>query len=263
MDPLDILPPPATTNFTVTSADDSSVLTLQNMILATILGILILITLIGNVFVIFAIMNDRDLKRIGNYLILSLAVADFLVALAVMPIGAITEVYGEWVLGSRWCEVWTSADVFCCASSILHLVAIALDRYWTVTHVDYVHKRTTGSIMKMLAAIWTLSAVVSVAPLFGWTDDDFERRVVEDKLCLPSQDVKYQVFATCSTFYAPLAIILFLYWRVFKVRLDFPFPALLILISLASGLGSPCLTTDGDVHRHSVMLITIKQSTRH
>ncbi|GFY62195.1 5-hydroxytryptamine receptor [Trichonephila inaurata madagascariensis] len=36
-------------------------------------------------------------------------------------------------------------------------------------------------------------------------------------LCLVSQDAGYQIFATCSTFYVPLVIILILYWRIFQV----------------------------------------------
>ena len=43
----------------------------------------------GNVFVIGAILLDRHLQSVANYLILSLAVADLLVALLVMPLGAV------------------------------------------------------------------------------------------------------------------------------------------------------------------------------
>ncbi|GIY33076.1 5-hydroxytryptamine receptor [Caerostris darwini] len=35
--------------------------------------------------------------------------------------------------------------------------------------------------------------------------------------CLLSQDMGYQIFATCATFYAPLVIILILYWRIYLV----------------------------------------------
>lgn len=34
-----------------------------------------------------------------------------------------------WVLGPELCDMWTASDVLCCTASILHLVAIALDRY--------------------------------------------------------------------------------------------------------------------------------------
>ena len=47
---------------------------------------------LGNVFVMMAILLDRQLQSVANYLILSLAVADLLVAVLVMPLGAVYEV---------------------------------------------------------------------------------------------------------------------------------------------------------------------------
>ena len=43
-------------------------------------------------FVIAAIVLERNLQNVANYLILSLAVADLLVAVLVMPLGAVYEV---------------------------------------------------------------------------------------------------------------------------------------------------------------------------
>lgn len=68
----------------------------------------------------------------------------------------------------------------------------------------------------MIVIIWILSGLVSVAPLFGWKDPDWSKRL-EMNECLVSQDVGYQIFATASSFYVPLFAILFLYWRIFLV----------------------------------------------
>lgn len=38
------------------------------------------------------------------------------------------QISNEWGLGPELCDMWTSSDVLCCTASILHLVAIALDR---------------------------------------------------------------------------------------------------------------------------------------
>ena len=78
---------------------------------------------------ISVILLERHLQSVANYLILSLAVADLLVACLVMPLGAVYEVTGKWLLGPSLCDMWTSSDVLCCTASILHLVAIATDRY--------------------------------------------------------------------------------------------------------------------------------------
>lgn len=46
----------------------------------------------GNLFVIAAILLERNLQSVANYLIVSLAVADLMVACLVMPLGAVYEV---------------------------------------------------------------------------------------------------------------------------------------------------------------------------
>lgn len=48
--------------------------------------------LAGNVFVIAAIILERNLQNVANYLVASLAVADLFVACLVMPLGALYEV---------------------------------------------------------------------------------------------------------------------------------------------------------------------------
>jgi 5-hydroxytryptamine receptor 1 len=51
-----------------------------------------------------------------------------------MPIAVLKEVTRSWVLGSIICDAWVMIDLLCCTASILHLVAIALDRYWAITN---------------------------------------------------------------------------------------------------------------------------------
>lgn len=50
----------------------------------------------GNVFVIAAIILERNLQNVANYLVASLAVADLFVACLVMPLGALYEVSLIW-----------------------------------------------------------------------------------------------------------------------------------------------------------------------
>ena len=64
-------------------------------LLATLVTLVavILATIVGNAFVIAAVVLERNLRsHVANYLVASLAVADMLVALLVMPLAAVNEV---------------------------------------------------------------------------------------------------------------------------------------------------------------------------
>lgn len=105
---------PANTDAQQDFADQVVHLNWPNIILALVLVMLMLSTAIGNLFVIVAILIERNLRTIGNYLVLSLAIADLLVALLVMPPAGIYRILERWTLGVLLCDIWTSADVFCC-----------------------------------------------------------------------------------------------------------------------------------------------------
>ncbi|KAI4785419.1 hypothetical protein KUCAC02_037773 [Chaenocephalus aceratus] len=56
-----------------------------------------------------------------NYFIVSLAFADLLVSVLVMPFGAIELVTQHWIYGDTFCLVRTALDVLLTTASILHL----------------------------------------------------------------------------------------------------------------------------------------------
>lgn len=187
----------------------------ETVLIAVSLSLMIMCMIFGNILVIIAIIVEKDLRRSQYYLILSLAVADLLVGVMVSPLAAIYEIHKEWHFGYIMCDVWTCFDVLVCTSSILHLVAIALDRYWSITDVAYTQKRTPQRIGIMILIVWIVSLVISIAPLLGWKDKEYETRV-ENHNCLISQDIVYQICGTITAFYAPLVIICVLYYKIFK-----------------------------------------------
>lgn len=67
---------------------------------AALLIIMVIIpTIGGNILVILAVSLERKLQNATNYFLMSLAVADLLVGLLVMPIALVTILYSKFSMG--------------------------------------------------------------------------------------------------------------------------------------------------------------------
>lgn len=182
--------------------------------ICVVLGGMILAIILGNIFVSTAILVEKSLQGVSNYLILSLAMTDLLVAVLVMPLSLINEVSVHWFLGNAVCDLWISMDVLCCTASILHLVAIAFDRYWAVSNIDYIRRRNARQILLMVAIVWMVSVSISIPPLFGWRNDaDGPQNTGQ---CQISQDHGYTIFSTVGAFYCPLILMLVINFKIYR-----------------------------------------------
>ena len=103
-------------------------------------------------------------------LIASLAVADSLVGLVVMPFSATYEGMDQaWVFGSVWCELWHSLDVLASTASILHLCVISLDRYWAITDpFNYPVKMNDKRAGYLIVLVWVCSSSISFPAIAWW-----------------------------------------------------------------------------------------------
>lgn len=184
----------------------------ERLVVASLLGLLTLSTAVMNAAVITAILTTRKLRLPANYLICSLAVTDFLVAVLVMPLSILYIATTTWNLGHLVCEVWLSVDMTCCTCSILHLCVIALDRYWAITKaVEYTRKRTPRRAVTMVTTVWVASVFISAPPLF------WRRRHNDVHECTIEHDqLGYSIYSTFGAFYIPMTLILILYYRIYS-----------------------------------------------
>lgn len=104
----------------------SDVLTLA--LKSLIFGTIIVGAVLGNALVIISVQRNRKLRVITNYFVVSLAMADMLVALCAMTFNASVELSGRWLFGAFMCNVYNSLDVYFSTASILHLCCISVDR---------------------------------------------------------------------------------------------------------------------------------------
>ncbi|XP_075394589.1 5-hydroxytryptamine receptor 1D [Tenrec ecaudatus] len=182
--------------------------------LAVVLSGITLATVLSNAFVLTTIFLTRKLHTPANYLIGSLAMTDLLVSILVMPISIVYTITRTWSFGQILCDIWLSSDITCCTASILHLCAIALDRYWAITDaLEYSKRRTTGHAAAMIAVVWVISICISIPPLF-WRQAKAHEEL-SDCLVNTSQ-ISYTIYSTCGAFYIPSVLLIILYSRIYR-----------------------------------------------
>ena len=149
--------------------------------ISTLVGMIFIDTcaLFGNLLVICAFFRTRRLQTVTNYFIASLAFADALVAIFVLPLGIYYYQRNRlWKLGLILCDLWVSSDVLLCTSSILNLTCISVDRYMAITRpLTYTAYRSKFLARVMILLVWIVSAVITCPPILGWRDSNRRQTV--------------------------------------------------------------------------------------
>ncbi|KAI4789448.1 hypothetical protein KUCAC02_035227 [Chaenocephalus aceratus] len=71
---------------------------------------MMLLTIVGNILVIIAVLTSRSLKGPQNLFLVSLEAADILVATLIIPFSLANELQGYWAFSSVWCEIYLALE---------------------------------------------------------------------------------------------------------------------------------------------------------
>ncbi|XP_043913196.1 trace amine-associated receptor 4-like [Protopterus annectens] len=119
-----------------------------------------LITVGGNLIVIISISHFKCLHSPTNFLICSLAFADFLLGFLVMPYSIIRSITNCWYFGNLLCKMHSSVDGSLSIVSAFHLFFISVDRYYAVCHpLHYSIKITFSVTMMFIGLSWTMPII--------------------------------------------------------------------------------------------------------
>ncbi|XP_016060823.1 PREDICTED: D(2) dopamine receptor isoform X2 [Miniopterus natalensis] len=178
---------------------------------AMLLTLLIFAIVFGNVLVCMAVSREKALQTTTNYLIVSLAVADLLLAMLVMPWGVYLEVVGEWRFSKIHCDIFVTLDVMMCTASILNLCAISIDRYTAVAMPMLYNTRYSSKrrVTVMIAIVWVLSFTISCPMLFGLNNTEQSECIIADPA--------FVIYSSVVSFYAPFIITLLVYIKIYIV----------------------------------------------
>ncbi|XP_074554885.1 dopamine receptor D4 related sequence [Halichoeres trimaculatus] len=182
--------------------------------LALVVGVLlILVIILGNTLVCLSVLTERSLKTATNYFIISLAVADLLLAVLVLPLFIYSEFLGGvWTFSTFTCDALMTMDVMLCTASILNLCAISIDRYIAVV-VPLKYNRNQFSVrqLALIAATWLLSLGVASPVIFG-----LNQVPGRDPSVCRLEDERFVVYSSVCSFFVPCPVMLFLYYWMFQ-----------------------------------------------
>ena len=125
------------------------------LLLGIIMCIVVIATIIGNVVVLLAFFFEKKIRTTFSIYIINLAIVDLLVALtAILPF-TIEMIAGNWIFGENMCNIWIFCDYGLTFTSVLTLVAISIDRFWSVVWgLKYRKYNTIKRALLMVSAVW-------------------------------------------------------------------------------------------------------------
>ncbi|KAL4005344.1 hypothetical protein ACER0C_005057 [Sarotherodon galilaeus] len=181
---------------------------------ALVFGVLLIVVIIcGNLMVCLSVFVEKALKTTTNYFIVSLAVADLMLAVLVLPLFVYSEFQdGVWTLNTTICDALMTMDVMLCTASIFNLCAISIDRFIAVSiPLNYNRKHVDLRQVVLLSATWILALAVASPVIFGINNvpgrDPSECKLENDD---------YVLYSSVCSFFIPCPIMLLLYCGMFR-----------------------------------------------
>ncbi|XP_070832617.1 trace amine-associated receptor 6-like [Chaetodon trifascialis] len=180
------------------------------------LSFISLLTAALNLLVIISISHFRQLHTPTNFLLLSLAISDFLVGFLLMPVEILlTETC--WILGDFMCALYYLLPVTIIIASVGNMVLISIDRYVAICDPLHYPIKVTQKIVTICVFLcWIFSAFYSII-------------LLHDNLKQPGKynSCKGQCVVNITgavdlvvSFIIPITLIIILYVRVFVVAVS-------------------------------------------
>ncbi|XP_074861021.1 muscarinic acetylcholine receptor M1 [Carettochelys insculpta] len=190
----------------------------QVVLIVLMTGILSLVTMVGNLLVMVSFKVNSELKTVNNYFLLSLACADLIIGAVSMNLYTTYIIMGHWALGNVACDLWLALDYVASNASVMNLLIISFDRYFSVTRpLTYRAKRTPKRAAIMIGLAWAISFILWAPAILFWQYFVGERKVPSGDCYLQFLSEPIITFGTAiAAFYLPVTIMIFLYWRIYR-----------------------------------------------
>jgi histamine receptor H3 len=141
----------------------------QSVFILILCAIMVIVTVAGNSLVIVAFALDRNLRQFSNFLILNLAITDFVVGLFCIPPYVPYLLTGNWPFGRGFCIFWLVSDYVTPLASSWSVLMISVDRYLSVRFaLSYRAKQTTNLVTLFMLTPWIIGILVYGPAIVFW-----------------------------------------------------------------------------------------------
>ncbi|XP_077408302.1 muscarinic acetylcholine receptor M5b isoform X2 [Vanacampus margaritifer] len=122
------------------------------------------------------------------------------------------------IVGSLACDLWLAVDYVASNASVMNLLVISFDRYFSITRpLTYRAKRTPKRAAFMIGLAWLVSFVLWAPPILCWKYVVGEEKESEDQCQIQFLTEPVITFGTAiAAFYIPVSVMTILYCRIYK-----------------------------------------------
>lgn len=140
----------------------------QSAINSSVFALTTILSLSGNSLVCFAFYRNRRLRTITNFYILSLAVADMMVAVFLFPFGTVAYGLRTWPFSDNYCQFTGFLSLYWAEVSLWIMALTSINRYLCVVkprmyRVLFTKRKTITSIIWVWICSFIMSLVYNVA----------------------------------------------------------------------------------------------------
>ncbi|XP_012689797.2 melatonin receptor type 1A-like [Clupea harengus] len=181
--------------------------------LASVLITTIVVDILGNLLVIISVFRNRKLRKAGNAFVVSLAIADLLVAVYPYPLVLSAIFHDGWIAGSIHCQISGFLIGLSVIGSIFNITGIAINRYCYICHsLKYDKVFSNKNTVCYVVLVWVLT-ILAIVPNWFVESLQYDPRVYS---CTFAQSVSslYTITVVVVHFILPIAIVSYCYLRI-------------------------------------------------
>lgn len=189
------------------------------------LAVLILLSILGNILVIFSAIFNKKLRKYTHFLIMNLALSDLLISSFSLTLRLLRLIASKDMslfphLSSEvFCRYTTCLTISLFASSNFNLLLLTADRFFAINHALYYKLFFKRRHMCLLIAIsWVLAFATGMTPAMIKDIQTSDSDSKNDLACTYASviDQNYTVFVIIFTFFAPLSVMIVFYASIIK-----------------------------------------------